>query len=78
MKLVLIEWVDASSRLGGWHYLDENDSTLKCLSIGLVCREDESQIVLALSRNEGGLFSETFAIPKGCIKRMRQLRVNPL
>ena len=75
MKLVIVEWDDCSTRLGGWHYLDDLDSVLACYSMGVICKEDERQIVLGHSRNEGGLYMETVAIPKGCIKRIRYLKV---
>ena len=75
MKLALIEWSDAASRSGGWHYLDEEDSIMECVSIGILCAEDDKQIVMALSKNEKGLYAETFAIPKSCIKRLRYLKV---
>ncbi len=77
MKLVLVEWDDCSTRLGGWHHLDEMDSTLACYSMGIICKEDDKQIVLAHSRNSEGLYLETCAIPRGCIKRIRYLKVAP-
>jgi len=74
-KIVLIEWDDAASRSGGWHYLDDEDTVMSSISIGIVCSEDDKQVVLALSKNEKGLYAETFSIPKGCIKRIRTLKV---
>ena len=75
MKLVLVKWDDAASRSGGWHSLDEEDSIMGSISVGILCREDESQIVLALSSNKKGFYAETFAIPKRCVKRIRKLKI---
>lgn len=75
MKLALIEWEDSSSCLAGWHRLGEDDSIMQCITVGLLCREDKKQVVLALSRNECGLFADTIAIPKSSVKRIRLLRV---
>lgn len=75
MKLVLVEWDDCSTRMGGWHHLDEMDSVMECFSMGVICKEDEKQIVIANSRNADGRYMETVAIPRGCIKRIRTLKV---
>ena len=75
MKLVLVEWVDSAS-CSGWHRIDpETDCVCNCIATGLLCSEDEKQIVITYSRSDSGSVAETLSIPKCSIKRMRQLRV---
>lgn len=69
-----MEWVD-SGGVNGWHSLTEHDSICKCISVGIVCKEDNTQVVLALNRSNYGSVGDTMAIPKACITRMRKLKV---
>ena len=75
MRLAMIEWED-SAGYSGWHQLDPwLDSISKCVTIGLLCKEDERQVVIALSKSNSGNFGDTISIPKSCIKRIRYLKV---
>ena len=74
MKLVLVEWED-SCELSGWHVLSDNDCISNCISAGLLCSEDEKQVVIAQSRSCTGSIGDTISIPKGCITRIRYLKV---
>jgi len=74
MKMALVEWVDSAS-YRGWHRLGEYDCISNCISIGLLCQEDEKQIVLALSKSDSESLGDTISIPKSCIKRIRYLKV---
>ncbi len=77
MKLVLVEWVDSAS-CSGWHRLNsEIDCISECIAVGLLCHEDEKQVVITYSRSDTGNIAETLTIPKCSIKRMRQLKVAP-
>lgn len=72
--LVLVEWVD-SSAISGWHEFSRHDRTAKCISVGLLRDEDDDQVVLVSSRSDFGNISDSNAIPKCSIKRMRKLKV---
>ena len=75
MKLVLVEWVDSAS-CSGWHRLDSGlDGVCACVSAGLLCSENEKQIVITYGKSDTGNIAETISIPRSCIKRMRQLKV---
>jgi len=73
MKLVLIEWKDACSSYH-WEHRDDPTHILPSVSGGILVRENEEEIEVALtitlcSKNN------SVAIPKACIKRMRKLHI---
>lgn len=75
MKLALVEWLD-SCGISGWHTLSGNDSASKCITVGTLCKDSEKEVVLALSKSDSGNVSDTIAIPKICITRIRYLKVS--
>ena len=74
MKMVLIEWLDSSS-YSSWHKLGNDDSITRCVSVGVLCKEDTDSVTVFLSKNDYGSIADTMSIPKVSIKRMRYLRV---
>ena len=74
MNLVLVEWTD-SSAYNGWHKFGAEDCVTQCVTIGILRHEDKEQIVLTPCISDFGNVSDTHAIPKGCIKRVRKLKV---
>lgn len=74
MRLVMVEWEDSATNYG-WHRLSTDDSISYCVSVGMICREDEKQVTLAQSRSDCGNISETISIPRSCIRRMRMLKI---
>ena len=76
MKIALIEWDDSFST-SGWRDDDEiqDIDVAKCISIGIPKEETKHKITLLASRGNNQ-FSGTVTIPKGCIKRIRYLKVN--
>ena len=76
MKLVLIEWEDSYS-YGGWHARDSGlDIVAACVSMGLLIDGNDNQVTIAQSMSKtSGNIGDTITIPKGCIKRMRTLKV---
>ena len=75
MKLVMIEWID-SCTITGWHRLNTGmDCVSNCIAIGLMCHEDNKQIVITYAKSDSGHIAETLTIPKSCIKRIRYLKV---
>ncbi len=74
-KLVRVEWDDAASndiwrRKGGLH----KEECLRIRSVGYVIRSTHKEMVLAQSLSESDSVSNTMAIPRGCIRKVRLLR----
>ena len=75
MKKVLIEWVD-SNILHGWQMDGEAPCDLaRCESLGYVKGEDDNKIVLSQTKSDYGAHMGVLAIPKGCIKSIKELRL---
>ena len=76
MKMVLIQWDDASSASPSW--VDRGDfddlGITNCVSVGIVLGETNKEIFLVLSLNSRNR-SQAVAIPKGCIKKIWQVGV---
>ena len=84
MKLVYIEWRDAHGVSANWEWLKDLKATspVTCLvrSVGFVIGEDRHNIVLLPhlieeTKHTRGQGCGDMTIPKGCIVRMRILRV---
>lgn len=77
MKLVLVEWVDSTMLGQRWHCEDEIDQLDigRCVAVGIVRRDDSDKLVITQNQDRYRDGANLIAIPKGCIKRMRQLRV---
>jgi len=75
MRLILVEWVDSAS-YSGWHKLSlGTDCVSNCITVGLLCYDDEKHLVISQSRSDTGNTGDTISIPKCCIKRVRTLKV---
>jgi hypothetical protein len=72
VKLVMVEWLD-SGFLHGWEY--EDAQIHKCVSVAILVQETESEVIIRQSLSQEGCHAGSFAIPKVCITRMRQLKV---
>ena len=73
-KAVLVSWLD-SNILHGWQ---DNAKICKVAiseELGYLIHEDEEKITLARGISDGGLFNSPMAIPKGCIKSIKEMRV---
>ncbi len=75
MKIVMVEWDDSYTELG-WMSKDNYEllTVAHPVSIGILVKEDDECIVLVQSMS-GDQYTGSIAIPKGCIKRMRMLKV---
>ena len=78
MKLVLVEWEDSGIGAHGW--TDKRDkaivNTVSCLSIGVYVGDTEDgKAIRLLSNLNDTACLHGIAIPKGCIKRIRYLKV---
>ena len=80
MKIVMVEWTDSTMLGQRWHCGDEIDQLDigRCVSVGIVRQDDDEKLVL--TQNQGRYMdgANLIAIPRGCIKRIRLLRVSPL
>jgi len=79
MKIVLVEWEDPCSyAVHGWLPKEGSDTTemlpLKCVTIGVLYQENDERIVVVLNMNADN-FCQAQCIPKGSIKRIRQLTI---
>jgi hypothetical protein len=81
MKLIYVEWTDASSG-PGWQRIDEiqQQRPLRCRSVGWLVHEDKDHIVLAASTYmpiEGFVMQAAcdISIPLGMITKRKVLRV---
>lgn len=75
MKKVLIEWVD-SNILHGWQMEGEFPCSLaECETIGYIKDEDEDKIVVTQTVSSYGANMGVLAIPMGCVKSVKELRL---
>lgn len=77
---VLVEWVDSEATISQvWHSLDEVSHQLtKIRSVGFLVDLSPEHVAISMSWDDssehaqiGGLFH----IPRGCVKRIRRLRL---
>ncbi len=72
MKIVLVEWADSTSS-SGW---DTNfDLELSnCTTVGQLVVKDKEKIVVVQSISDGAHCDGRFAIPRSCIKSIKELK----
>ncbi len=77
MKIVLVEWDDTFADIR-WTSID-NLHVAPMVSIGCLMRINEKEVVLSSMRGREGIDDSNCvqAIPRGCVKRIRQLKVAP-
>ena len=77
MQIAMIEWEDSCSETG-WHRKDAGiDVAAKCITVGFLTCEDNDKVVISLSSClTTGNIGDTMTIPRGCIKRIRKLKVS--
>ena len=74
-KIVLIEWED-SNVIHGWHPdTDCPNEIAHCRTVGIVQFEDDTKITLSMGDSNYGSILEPITIPKGCITKIKELRV---
>ena len=74
MKKVLIEWVDANIE-HGWQ-ADINDCDIAMTEeLGYLIEEDNEKVIVARGYSQYGLYNSPMAIPRGCIKSIKELRI---
>ena len=75
MKLVYIEWIDASSSLG-WGNPDKDDTTT-IRSTGWLVNKTKKTITLSTSQSEQGKFLDQINIPMSSMTKYRVLKEYP-
>ena len=73
MKIVLVEWNDASS-MSSWTSRDIHAHIDPCVSIGVLVGEDDKEIEIVPNLT-ADLQLHQIAIPKSTIKRIRRLKL---
>lgn len=73
MRLVLVEWEDSCSG-STWMGRDSEWPPASVTSIGILAREDDKQIELIPNIGISSKLHQ-IAIPKGCIRRVRRVKV---
>ena len=73
---VEIEWVD-SNIMHDWASEDEVslDKLPSCFSVGYFFSEDDEKVIITMGYSNYGLYIIRKAIPKGCIKSIKELRI---
>ena len=74
MKLFMVEWTDSCSD-GGWRPKENDLSPAHCVTVGFLQFNEEDSIIIAQSKSDSGNWADRVTIPRGCIIRMRQLKV---
>ena len=74
-KLVLVEWDDSNVEAGWVHIPCADRDVAHCRTPGILLFEDDKKVVIAFGDSNCGMVHETLTIPKGCITRIRELRV---
>ena len=69
-KLVAVLWEDAA---GVQRYWEQAVTTATVLSIGHLIRRNKKEVVLALSKSTDSDFGGSFAIPIGCVRKIRRI-----
>lgn len=74
-KLVMIHWVDSSSRRGVWNPLEDlqiNNDLLECVSVGFLVHESQDSVTLVshLTAQQGG---GDMTIPKVAVTKTQYI-----
>lgn len=75
MKVVYIEWEDS---FGGGNWMTKKQANLpvaKCVTVGFVVKETKRKIVISSHECDNGDVHGSMAIPKSCIKSIKELKV---
>jgi len=77
MKILLVEWYDTASGIA-WTDLPsaKKRHTESVISIGILINSNRREMVILPNLSKSGAVFHEVAIPKGCIKRVRQLKIS--
>ncbi len=74
MRKVIVEWYD-SNIVHGWQPHSESCNVALCESMGFLKEDTTEKIVLLQSWSNFGFEMGRMAIPRGCIKSIKELRL---
>lgn len=75
MKMALIEWDDAYEDSGWSHGEDESGLHVAAVvTCGFIKKETKEFVSVILTKGKG-VYTGSMTIPRGCIKRIRYLKV---
>ena len=74
LKKVLIEWVDSNIQ-HGWQSNTNDCNVALTEEVGYLVQEDTEKIIVARGYSQYGFYNSPMAIPIGCIKSIRELRL---
>jgi len=77
-KIVEVTWHDTHSESGGWqepHLVARNVAApFVVRSVGFLLRADNKCVILAQTRTTDGRVTDTITVPRGVVRRIKQLR----
>ena len=73
MRIVLVEWYDACS-CNIWEERGCAEHITPCITIGILTRENKRELEVVQNLNANSK-SNSLAIPRGAIKRIRNLKI---
>jgi len=74
MKLWLIEWDDTHADTE-WTPIEGDCSPAPCYTVGVILHDKDNYLEVIGTCCVRGMKLQQIAIPKGCIKRMRRLKI---
>lgn len=78
MKMVYLEWADATGRAGWMDVEDQKTydwSPMMIASIGILVREDKDSLTICHSKSEHDHINGYITIPKGWIKNRKTVKL---
>jgi len=73
LKIVLVKWEDSASA-SGW--TDEDDlAPAECETVGYLLKKNKDRVVVVQSTSDIAHYDNRFAIPRGCIKSIKELDI---
>lgn len=74
MRLVQVKWVDSALNIGWKSRYSKETSISKCKTVGYLVKKNKKQLVIAMSVNDSGGYSEAMAIPIECVKSVKGVK----
>ena len=74
MKIVKVTWVDSNIQ-HGWQSNTTDCDVALCDDVGYLIDENDEKITLSRGVSQYRLLNSPMAIPKGCIKSIKEMRL---
>lgn len=76
MRLVEVKWVDSALNIGWKSEYSKETSISQCKTVGYLIKKNKKQLVIAMNINDSGGYSEAMAIPIGCVKSIKKVKIH--